>query len=566
MLNIIIAESFEPGNYLAVWKIVIFLIFFGIWAWFGGWLDKDTPLVRTNRTFWNNTYLGLGGLAIMLWLVLPAPFIVGMLLYLAIWLTCIIAYIMHRNARVTVPERIFTLEHFKQIASRQGKREPKQRLVFISANKNELPMPHRQDIEYDGYIVAEELLYDATWRRVSTAEIVPVGDNFQTRYVIDGVLGLADERPRAEAELAIAYLKAVADLDVKDRRRPQNSAFDIRIEGNTVKWKIYTAGSTRGEQMRLERIERAQTLSLDALGFNEAQLQAIEEVVAKGEGIMLVCGAKGAGVTSTLYGILRRHDVFIQNVNTLEKKILTDLDNITQNVVDEHTSDPEVSARQLQSVLRGDPDVVMVGFCDSAEMAQLATETARDGKKLYFGLEAPTTFHCLQQWVKLVVDSEKVSQTLLAITAQKLVRKLCTECREAYSPDPGLLKKLNLPVGKIKQFYRPPAEPEYDKRGKPIICENCQGTGYFGRTAVFETLIINDNLRQLIRDKAPINAIRAQCRKDRMLYLQEQALRRLIDGTTSIQEVLRATTERPAQAPRPGPGADQKKQNGPKTT
>ena len=112
------------------------------------------------------------------------------------------------------------------------------------------------------------------------------------------------------------------------------------------------------------------------------------------------------------------------------------------------------------------------------------------------------------------------------------------------------MRKLNLPADKIKHFFRPPTEFEYDKRGNPILCEYCQGTGYYGRTAVFETFFINDAVRQLLRDKTPLNTIRNQCRKERMLYLQEQALRKVIDGTTSIQEVLRVTVEKPS-APAP---------------
>jgi type IV pilus assembly protein PilB len=185
----------------------------------------------------------------------------------------------------------------------------------------------------------------------------------------------------------------------------------------------------------------------------------------------------------------------------------------------------------------------MVGFCEEPEMAKLSTQAARDGKKIYFALNASSTFHALQEWIKMVGNNDKVAETLLGITYQKLLRKLCKSCREAYTPDPNLLKKLNLPVEKIKQFYRPPKVIEYDKKGHPILCETCQGTGYYGRTAVLETIIMTDALRALIREKAPINSIRTQCRKDRMLYLQEQALRRVIDGTTSIQEVLRITSE-----------------------
>ena len=143
----------------------------------------------------------------------------------------------------------------------------------------------------------------------------------------------------------------------------------------------------------------------------------------------------------------------------------------------------------------------------------------------------------------MVGRPEAVAETLLGVTNQRLLRKLCLECRQAYVPDAKLLRRLNLPVDKIKQFFRP-GEVEYDKRGHPLVCEQCQGTGYYGRTGVFETLLLTEGLRKLIQENAPINAMREQYRKDKMLYLQEEALRKVIDGTTSIQEVLRVTTEK----------------------
>lgn len=544
MLNELLADTGIWGGYLAIWKVVIFLILFGLWAWVGQWLDKDAPLAQTNRTFWNNIYLGSGAAAILLWLTLPAPFIVDMLLFVVIWLTVSITYVLHRNARVAREQRILTPEHIRYVLNRENKKGAvKQRMVFISANDNELPVPHRQDPEYPGYVGAEELIFEFWRRRVSQAELIPTGENYQLRYVIDGVAGMAGDRDRDETEQAISYLKAAAGLEVKDRRRPQNGTFSTQSGNRTAEWKLLTAGSTRGEQMRLERVEEVQTLRFKDLGLNPDQHERMEELLNKPSGIILACGTRGSGLTTTLYSMVRHHDAFIQNLHTLEIDPLMDLDNITQHIVENKGAGTTKAARQLQSVLRGDPDVVMVGFCDEPEMAQVGTRAAREGKKLYFGMNQPSMFHGLQAWLRMVGRSDLVAETLLGIICQRLIRKLCTECKQAYTPDAALLKKLNLPSTKIKQFYRP-GEVEYDKRGKPILCPSCQGTGYYGRTGVFETLIISDALRELIRQNAPVNAIRAQARKEKMLYLQEQALRKVIDCATSIQEVLRVTTEK----------------------
>ncbi len=549
----ILAQAPPLGGYIAIWKLAVFLALFVFWACVGQWVDKDTLLVRTNRSFWNNIYLGAGTVAIALWFLVPAPiFIVHLLLFVVIWAMVLIVYILHRNSRVSPEERLLTPDHIRHVfAGDKKRREAQKRLIFISANKNQLPIPDRQAPEYDGYVNAEDMVYEIGQRRVSRSDLLPTGDNYQQRVVIDGVLSIAGDISREDAEAAIGYLKEVGGMDQSDKRRPQKGKFTVRTEtGQEVKFNVRTAGSTRGEQMLLERVEEFRTMGLDELGMSEDQLQAMQEVIEIPDGIVLVCGEKASGATTSLYSVVRKHDAFIQNVHSIESDILVELDNITQNIVDENLNDHDASIR-LQSVLRVDPDVIMVGFCTGSEMALMAQKAARQGKKLYVTFNSPGTFEALEMWLKWVGDPVKASQTLRAVTCQRLIRKLCPDCREAYAPNADLLRKLNLPADKIKQFYRPPTQIETDKHGNPILCETCQGTGYYGRTAVFETLFINDAMAKLIAEKAPINTLRAQSRKNKMLYLQEQAIRRVIDATTSIQEVSRVTAEKPARKAKP---------------
>lgn len=553
MDTFILAAIDAAGGYIATWRVIIFLVVFLLWAWVGQWIDTDVGIVHTKRSFWNGLYIGCGMTALLLWFLLPTDiFIVQLLIFLVMWLTITITYVLHRNARVSAHERILTAEHLRFVFSREERTETSNlRLRFISANENELPVPRRDEAEYMGYVLAEEIVHDVWLRRASRADATIQGESFVLRHLIDGVAVTGTEHPREDTEQAINYLKATGGLDVEDHRRPRNGRFWIITEdGEKSEFRITTAGSTRGEQMTLYRIEEAKILKLDALGFNRDQLETMKEIATQVDGVVLVSGPPGSGLSTSLYGIVRQHDAFVQNVHSLEVEPLYELDNITQNIV-EKSNDPKGAARQLQSVLRTDPDVVFVGVCDNKEVAQVATQAALADKRLYLGMSAANTFECLRDWMHLVNNLERVAQTLKVITCQKLVRLLCPECREAYTPDPKLLKRLNLPAAKIRQFFRPPTEFEYDKRGDPILCPHCHGTGYYGRTAVFETLFVTDVLRDLIGKNTPINALRAQARKDRMLYLQEQALRKVIDGATSIQEVLRVTVEKKQKPPSP---------------
>lgn len=546
----LLAQGAPPGHYIAIWKLIFYLVFFVFWAWVGQWMDTDTQKTRANRLLWNGLYAGIGSGTFFLWLILPSPFIFGLLLFLVAWLILTVTYVLHRNDKVPEVDQILTREHLRFFLLRKGNpKEVSLRTVIYSSHGNALPVPHKQDPEFSGYVLAEELIYEVTHRRVSVARGIPQSENMVFQYTIDGVRSNAGEHPRQEADQGLAYLKAVSGIDVNERRRPQVGLFSVDVEGDRTEWILKTAGSTRGEQVALERIVAFKTMTLDSLGFHPDQLERLKEIIGATEGgNLLVTGPVGSGVTSTLYSMIRHHDGYTMNLHSLEKEFLCDLDNVTQHSVEEESKETS-DARCLRSVLLGDPDVVMVGSCEDPKLPQVAIEAASNGKKIYFGMNTPSTFHALEQWLKWANNNRKVVATLKLITNQRLLRMLCTECRQSYRPDPNLLKKLNLPADKIKQFYRPPSEVEYDKQGNPILCGHCQGTGYYGRTAVFETLELSETVRQMIQDDKPINVIRAQCRSEKMLYLQEQAIRKVIEGVTSIQEVMRVTTK--AKLPKP---------------
>ena len=203
----------------------------------------------------------------------------------------------------------------------------------------------------------------------------------------------------------------------------------------------------------------------------------------------------------------------MNNINTLEKRPAAELGNITQHTFALSDSGTTTYARKFQSILRMGPDIVGIEDCSEAHLVQLACAAVNDGKIIYVTIEASSIIQALGKWLKLVPDKELLAQTLVGVLNQRLVRKLCSECRQAYQPNPELLKKLNMPADKIKLLYRP-GEIEYDKHGKPLLCENCQGTGF-------------------------LQEISSHFRRAGMLYMQEQSIKRVAQGVTSINEVIR---------------------------
>ncbi|MFQ6048576.1 MAG: GspE/PulE family protein, partial [Phycisphaerae bacterium] len=316
-----------------------------------------------------------------------------------------------------------------------------------------------------------------------------------------------------------------------------------------VKIEVRTSGSTAGERLMMRVLAEETRFKISDLGMSDQQLRQFQAVVDRPRGLVLCCGPRQSGLTSTLYAILRSHDAFMKNIHTLELRPSLELENITQNIHDPH--DSEVSfARRVQTILRADPDVVMIAAVADAETARLINQAAMERAKLYVGLNTSDCFEALQSWLSLVDDPRLVARALLAITAQRLVRRLCPECKQPYRPDPQTLRKANLPADRIQQFYRRGGYV-LNKKGERLVCQTCQGSGYFGRTAIFELLVVDETVRKLIVSRASISQIKAACRKTRppMLYLQEQGLRRVMEGVTSINEIIRVTRSEPSRAP-----------------
>jgi len=272
------------------------------------------------------------------------------------------------------------------------------------------------------------------------------------------------------------------------------------------------------------------------------QLDTFREI---GQGIFIVSGPAKSGVTTTLYALLRNHDAFLNSISTLERQPAGQLPNITQNVFALSDTGTTTFAKKLQSVVRMGPDIVGIAECEDAETAQVACAAARDGKLVYVTLKADSVIQALGKWLKYVGDKGIVGSTLLGVSNQRLLRILCEECKQAYAPDKELFRKFNITAEKTKVLYRA-GKVQYDKHGKPSTCENCQGTGFLGRTGVFELVTLNDELRKVIYRSKSLPEIGTQFRRAKMLYLQEQSLRKVITGSVAINEMIRVlSTSKP---------------------
>ena len=555
----------EPGGYISWVRIVIVLIALVPWLFFCQWVDKDITYVRrVNRPMWNGIVLGGGVVGLVLWLFMPwktaGLFAAGFGLWLVLTASTCTIYVVVRNGLVDPSARVFTPRHLKAWFGSLGRKGEGTRSVVervrLSGPAGKVAPPTDPG-QVEPYEAAQVLLYDALWRRATEVEMLISASAVRLAYRIDGmVTARHDLLVRENAERAMAFIKKIAGLDMDEHRKPQageiTAAVDIGDRGSTD-IEVKTSGTTQHERLSLRIIGEETRLRHSDLGMSPRILERMEALVAGPPGgLFVVCGPRACGITTTLYALLRMHDAFMTNVLTLEREPLRDLENITQHIYDATKHDGSYS-RQLQTVLRREPDVVMVSDCLDRETAHLSVKTAAEGKRIYMGILARDSFEALKKLISLAGDTDTVADVLRVITCQRLVRKLCVACRLAYKPDVGLLRKANLPVDKIEHFYRPPKPEEMvDDKGNVRVCPNCQNSGYYGRTGLFEMLEVDSVMRELIANGQPLTAIRAQARKNGMLYLQEVGLQKVMEGVTGMNEMLRVLRDEEGVGP---PGA-----------
>lgn len=532
-----ITAAIQMGFYISPVKLVVFVCGFLAWLPLLKWVNQDAIKVRTMVQNWTMAIFVAGAAGLLVWLMIPL-FIIGLPMYIIAVGTTTIVYIIHRNSIVDVYQKVLTVEHIKSLFVNEQKQVEKitKGLVFVTANKNKVPVPQTKTPEFFGYKTAQEFFDDAIWRRAEYVLLTPADQQYNIQFVIDGVAEKQPSRGREELEFFIRYLKNLADLDIEELRKPQTGKFTVQKDGKSFGWEVSTAGTTVGEQARLKSISEYSFKLLPDLGLVADQLENLQGVAKGPKGVLIVTGPKKSGVTTTLYSLIRNHDPFLNNINTLEKRPAGEVQNITQNVYSLSDTGTTSYAKKFQSILRTGPDIVGVEHCEEKDIAKLACSAAHDGKMVYATFEAANAIEALGKWINFVADKKTAINYLVGISNQRLVRKLCEQCRQPYEPNKELLRKHNIPADKITAFYRP-GEPQH-KRGKPIVCPHCQGTGFYGRTAIFEMIIFTDEIKQLLKQAKSINDIGSIFRRARMLYLQEQAIRKVAEGITSINEVI----------------------------
>jgi general secretion pathway protein E len=386
------------------------------------------------------------------------------------------------------------------------------------------------DAENDAPVIRmiNALLTQAVREGASDIHIEPFETRSVVRFRVDGTLKDVVEPHRALHAAMVSRIKIMADLDIAEKRLPQDGRITLRLAGRPVDVRVSTLPTGHGERAVLRLLDKdAGRLDLTRLGMDDTTLVAVDALMRQPHGIVLVTGPTGSGKTTTLYAALSRIDASVTNVMTVEDPIEYDLDGIGQTQVN-----PRIDmsfARALRAILRQDPDVIMIGEIRDLETAQIAVQASLTGHLVLATLHTNDTTSSVTRLTDMGVEPFLLSSSLLGVLAQRLVRCLCPQCRAAYPPDANELALLEGLTPAL--LYR------------PVGCAACGNSGYHKRTGIYELMRVDDGMRRLIHSRAAEQTLREYAVQNGMLGLRQDGLRLVVEGRTSLEELLRVSRE-----------------------
>ena len=366
--------------------------------------------------------------------------------------------------------------------------------------------------------------------QASDIHFEPFEDEFKIRVKADGVLYEMVPPPRHLANAIVTRVKVMSNLDIAERRLPQDGRIELNVGGNSVDLRVSVLPTLFGESVVMRVLDRTVVqLDLNKIGMDPTTLTRIRQVIRKPNGIVLVTGPTGSGKTTTLYSVLNELNEISVKIITTEDPVEYEIYGLLQIPVN---PDIDVTfANVLRAILRHDPDIVLIGEIRDYETAEIAVQSALTGHLVFSTLHTNDAPSAITRLRDMGIPPFLITATVESILAQRLVRKICVECRTEFEPSDELLMELQLPLAQARQYKF------YYGRG----CPRCNNTGYKGRCGIYELMDINDDIRDMISSDASVDDMREMARSQGMTTLREAGLRLIFDGVTTIDEIVRET-------------------------
>ncbi|MEK7800656.1 MAG: GspE/PulE family protein [Nitrospirota bacterium] len=429
----------------------------------------------------------------------------------------------------------------RSAGSRQALRELEAEYRSVQVKEDDrdgeiLILDHAGEEQSPAVKLLDSILLSAMQRRASDIHIEAADRATQVKLRVDGILIPAMESldSRLHAPL-VSRLKVMSELDIAERRVPQDGSFRMRLDRKTVDFRVSILPSVFGESVVIRILDRdsivtgVSDLKLDRIGFNPEDLKRFRKAIIRPYGMVLVTGPTGSGKTTTLYAAISEMNTLEDKLITIEDPVEYQFSGVVQIPVNEKKG--VTFARGLRSILRHDPDKIMVGEIRDAETAQIAIQSALTGHLVLTTVHANNVFDVIGRFASMGIDAYNFLAALNCVLAQRLVRILCSSCRTLVQAQQALIEESGLDYEQYKET------PFYEGKG----CSECHGTGYRGRKCITEFLDLTDEIKEMIHAERPLSEIRYRAVTGGMITLRQSALRKVLNGETSLREINRVT-------------------------
>lgn len=547
-----------PGFYLQPLKILACWAIFAMWVYTTDWVSDDAQERKLNHNRWNPLIVGsFLGTFVLTWLI---PFFwVDLVLLLAAYITPLSIYIVQRNKLAPPSERVLTRDHLRYwfaqkarffgmkvqseaadphesgppivLTSRGGATERDNNIRLLSAR------------QAPGFRDARQIIADGLEQRADAMMLDYAQQAVGTRYLVDGVWLDGEAHDRESADPALETLKILCGLNPQNRQGRQEGGFSVDYRGSGKLEKISATLTTQGTQtgeravIQFER-KKSPFGSLEELGMRPKMQEQYLEALGQHSGLVLLAAPPANGLRTSMALTLRGLDRFMREFVSVEDESnrYEPVENVP--VMAYKPEEKNNLTRFLDDVFHREPNVVVIRDLVDAKMLEQMFEQINENSRMFMStVRAKDTTDALMRVLALKVPPAELAKSISAVLCQRLIRKLCDSCKEAYAPPAEVLKQLQIPEGRVQALYRPgqphPEDPKYEP------CAKCQGVGYYGRTAIFELLVLDDSVRKVLATNPKPEAVRLASRKAGMRTLQEEGIVLVGRGITSLPELMR---------------------------
>jgi type II secretory ATPase GspE/PulE/Tfp pilus assembly ATPase PilB-like protein len=537
-----------PGGYLSWIKLGLAWGLFAVWVKTTDWVNRDCQLLKLPYALWNSVVFFPFFVGLFAMLTVPL-FLIGWPLALLAWLVPLVVYIWKRNSSVEPHERVMTPDHLRHLFAEGVKSvgvtvDPRKKApheagaqVILKARGAASDQTDQANMiearQLPGFLSAKDIVAETVNRRADKTMLEYGKEVVAVRYQIDGVWHDSEPQDRENADPMLVVFKLLAALNPKERRARQEGYFAAEFHGHSYDIGIVSQGTKTGERVVLQRIQtEVDYQTFEELGMRAKLQEQVRALLKQDKGIVLFSAMPAGGLTSTFTVAQRMSDRYMGDyIGVMAKKAMEPVvENVEIATYDAAAG--QSPAAILPQLIRKQPNVLVMFDLPDAETVKILCKAAQGDQQVLAAIRSKEAVEALLRVLLLKVPAKEFAPAVTAVVNQRLVRRLCTACKENYEPPADLLKKLGIPKGRVQYFYRPPENPEE-------VCPECDGIGYRGRTAIFELLIVDDKIREALIKQPKLDVLRKVSRAAGNRSLQEEGILVVARGETSLAELKR---------------------------